>query len=358
MTTPRRAHRSARDRRPARDRRARDRDRRTLAAPRPRPARHRATRAAARTTATPGTARPPRPRRALARVGLAVAALGLAAAGLAPTGATEARWYDAADVAVPALTTDTVALTAAPATTERATTLTAGQSTITWAPTAVTVTAGGAPVDPAVLSGTTIDYVPVAAGAACPATAAGAFRATPTAPAAPVTATGPEQRLTLPAGTSAQLCAVVTPSLALRTALAGQTLALTTTLDSRSPAPATWQATTGWATTYQVPAAPTLSGPTCSPVNPWKVRLSWAWTEQDGSPSTVPVTAWELQRRTVFGWVTLQAGIPAAARDTTLTGGWAGAAELRVVGTGPGGTTITSTGTASIWTVVGVVRCA
>ncbi|WP_127131097.1 hypothetical protein [Georgenia sp. SYP-B2076] len=262
---------------------------------------------------------------------LGAAAVGLIASALAPSGTSEALWHSEATFATSGVTTDAVALaTPAPTTPEGvATTITnsAAQVTTLWAPSGLAVTSNGSNVAPA-LVGSRIDYAAAPAGTSCTnATVSWSAGSTGTALTVAASASTPGGRLSLAPQQSANLCVRVDAGPALRSALGGQTLTLTTTLGAVAAAPAEWTSpATTWVTTFTVPAPAPVVRPlpvalTCAvlPANDKAATLTWDWPV-----APIPSGAkWEILMRTPAGWTpltTASSGLSATSRSAVIQG--------------------------------------
>ncbi|MEE6274205.1 hypothetical protein [Georgenia wangjunii] len=276
----------------------------------------------------PARHRAPQPRRGLPAAAAAATAVVALLLALTPSTGTQAQWYSEVQVATPGATTDSLSLTMTPASaTVASVTNGSAEQTAAWAPRTLSVTpaagSGTTSADVATfLRGARVGYT---AGTSCAAPAA-------TWTAAPVTSgtaaavtpvTGSAARATLVAGGSHVLCLDVRPALtgsALSAALAGRTMTLTTTADSRSVGPATWTSPVAtWATTYRVdlPRPDALS---CSEGAFVPTTLSWRWAGTTAG-STPAIDRWEIWRVSGGRATSLMATVGGAERGLRVTNG-------------------------------------
>lgn len=245
-----------------------------------------------------------------------LAAGALAVVAVSPTGSTQAGWNDHEEVALSAITTDRVGLSATPvtapvvsgtrATTSTTVTNTAHAATLEWSPTSVTATAGARTTSAeaaGILAGLTIGY---GADCAAPQWSAGATTGATRA------VTGAARSLA--PGATTTLCQTTTVSNDLVRAYGARTVTLTTTVAGALPGTPQWSAAASMTTDVRVPF-PAPSAMTCTSGHiDWLRReqpaqLSWSWA---GSTSAAQpaVAAWEVLVQQRDGrWTTVEESV-------------------------------------------------
>ncbi|TNC18542.1 hypothetical protein FHE66_06360, partial [Georgenia sp. 311] len=191
---------------------------------------------------------------------------------LRPSGTTLAAWSDEVVVTVPALRTGGVRVDVAPSGSTSATIAMSGDVHGTWQPSAVRVGVDGRALTGSDLAGSTIEYRLATAGGTCPNGGAPAFTASPSGAGTSFTVTG--QQIT----GARTLCLTFVPSDKVRAELGGRALSFATSVTGLAAGSSAWTASTAWSATQQLPAAPRVTGPTCSRgfLNQF-VTLSWEW---------------------------------------------------------------------------------
>lgn len=264
---------------------------------------------------------------------------------LRPTGSTLAAWSDEVTVEVPALRMGGVAVTVAPA--PGAATATLGMSgdvSGTWRPSAVTVAADGRALTGTQLAGSAVEYRLAAANGTCPTTTA-TFTVRPSGSGTSFPVTGGQDL-----SGQRTMCLTFVPSDQVRLQLGGRALSFTTTVSGVVDGAGTWTASAGWAATQQLPAAPSVPGPTCSrgTLNQ-SVTLSWEW-DRAGLSQNVARWSLQLQDRGTWREVDSLSAANRSARISAYQFDFIGfdTYTLRVVGVLPDGTTIPSTSTSQV----------
>ncbi|MGC5614956.1 SipW-dependent-type signal peptide-containing protein [Georgenia sp. Z1491] len=294
-----------------------------------------------------------RPRPHLVRALVAALVAVVAVVVLQPSGGTTAAWSDSVEVSAPTGTTGSLSLAVTGGVTGSAVVTPGGTAASTWAPTSVTVTAGGVPLTGTQLAGSRIEYR-TAGGTSCTVSGAPLFSATPTAAGTSFPVTGGAAL----SGTQT-LCVTLVPGDTLRASHAGVSLAVTTAITATQAGDGTWTAAQSWSTTQDVPAAlpalPEVGSLDSRPHTNGKwIHLDWTWADSaSGAPSTAPVAEWRVEYRVATSnWQPmLRTSISGTARtveirwqdirsEFTRSGstGW-----LRVVAVLPDGSAVAST---------------
>ena len=191
---------------------------------------------------------------------------------LRPSGTTLAAWSDEVVVTVPALRTGGVRVDVAPSGTASAAVGMSGDVHGTWRPSTVQVSVDGRALTGSDLAGSTVEYRLATPGGTCPSGGAPAFSASPSGPGTSFAVTG--QQVT----GARTLCLTLLPSDKVRAELGGRALSFATSVAGLATGSSAWTASTAWSATQQLPAAPRVTGPTCSRgfLNQF-VTLSWEW---------------------------------------------------------------------------------
>lgn len=262
---------------------------------------------------------------------------------LRPAQTTYAAWSDEVTVPVPTLQTGGVRLEVVPAGGTAATVAMAGDTAGTWRPTQVRVSVDGRDLTGTELAGSRIEYRLAGTDSSCP-TGAATYTATPSGSATSFAVTGGDRL-----DGARTLCLTLVPSDTVRIQYGERTLSLTTSIDGVST-PATWTAAGTWAAEQQLPAGPSVSGPTCSRgfLNQ-RVTLDWSW---DRAGLSQNVSHWALQVEDRGTWHEVRS-LGANRREAVITPYDAGfiafsTFHLRVVAVLPDGTTIPSTDTTKV----------
>lgn len=191
---------------------------------------------------------------------------------LRPTETTFAAWSDEVVVEVPVLSTGGVRLDVTPSGGTSATLGMSGDLSGTWRPSTVRVMVDGRALTGTELSGSVIEYRVASAGAGC-AGDTPAFTARPSGTGASFAVTGAQQL-----SGARTLCLTFVPSDKVKVQLGGRALSFATTVDGVATGASSWTAATTWSANQQLPAAPSVLGPTCSRgfLNQF-VTLGWSW---------------------------------------------------------------------------------
>ena len=208
---------------------------------------------------------------------------------LRPTETTLAAWSDEVTVDLPALHTGGVRMDVTPAagTGSSATLGMSGDAAGTWRPSAVRVLLDGRALTGAELAGSTIEYRVAGSGGTCSPPTPATYTARPSGSATSFPVTGGADL-----NGRRTLCLTFTPSDQVRIQLGGRALSVTTAIEGVA-AGSTWTAASEWAATQQLPAAPTVSAPTCTAgfLNQ-SVSLGWDW---DRAGLSQDVRRWSVQ---------------------------------------------------------------
>lgn len=275
---------------------------------------------------------------------------------LRPTETTLAAWSDEVTVTVPPLRTGGVHLEVSADTAGAATVGMAGDTTGSWRPSTVRVTAEGRELSGTELAGSTVEYRLVDSGDTRP-TGAPVYVADLGGEVSSFAVTGGERL----EGARTLLLTFV-PSDRVMVEHGGRLLSLTTTIDGLTPA--TWTTSSSWATDQQLPPAPSVSDLMCSPGG-WfnqRVTLDWDW---DRAGLNQDVARWSLQVQDGSTWRETRS-LPAAAQAVTVRQRDFDLVDfqhytLRVAAVLPDGTTVPSEDTTRIRVdrfVIGAVYCA
>lgn len=264
---------------------------------------------------------------------------------LRPTETTLAAWTDEVTVPVGSLQTGGVRMDVQALSGDGARVAMAGDVGGTWRPATVRVNRAGGGQLGSELLGSRVEYRLAAADGSCRGGDAPIYTAQLDGAGLTAPVTGGERL-----EGARTLCLTFVPSDRTRIEHGGTTLTLTTTLDGVSVAPATWTATGTWAADQQLPAGPSVAGPTCSSswLNP-TVTLRWDW---DRAGLSQDVARWSLQTQDGNSWREVRS-VAAGDRSTVVRASDFNLIQfsshtLRVVAVLPDGIEVPSTQTTRI----------